>query len=109
MEEEWIAPVKAASTLPYYLNSAPGPDVIHNREKAAALAKKAADLGCIGLNMHFSFVSPEIIEAAREQNVLTSFWTPSTQAELSVILAGAPNNVTTNRPDIAYKLLGGEN
>lgn len=104
--ENWVDAVKAASDLPYYLNTAPSLAEMHDAEKAAALVKKAVDLGCIGLNMHFSFASPELMEAAKKQNMLVSIWTPSNEADLRFVLGIAPDNVTTNRPDLACRLLG---
>lgn len=104
--EGWVEAVKSASTLPYYFNVSPSLDVIHDRKKSAALVKRAVELGCVGLNMHFSFAAPELIEAAKAQKQLVSLWTPSTEADLNLVLVCAPDNVTTNRPDIAYRLLG---
>lgn len=106
--EDWIAAVKENTAIPYYLNVGLSPAEIHSREKTAAVAKKAAALGCIGINLHFSNGSPELIEAARAENMLVSLWTPSRQAELNAVFVLAPDNVTTKRPDLAYDLLGRE-
>ncbi len=103
--ESWIPAVKSASKLPYYLNIYPSLPDMYDRERAAAIAKKAADLGCIGLNMHFSHATHVLLEAARKQNMLISLWTPSKTAEIKLVLALSPDNLTTTRPDRAYSQL----
>lgn len=102
----WVPAVKSASALPYYLNAGPTLPEMYDREKAAAIVKKAVELGCIGLNMHFSHATHVIMEEARRQNMLVSLWTPSKSAEIKLVLAIAPDNLTTTRPDTAYRQLG---
>lgn len=100
--EEWVSAVKSASALPCYLNTAPSLTEMYDREKAAELVEKAAELGCIGLNMHFSHATYILLSAARSQNMLVSLWTPSKTAEIEMVLGFSPDNITTTRPDRVY-------
>lgn len=104
--EDWVDAVKSVSTLPYYLNTAPSIPEMYDREKAAALVQKAIDLGCVGLNMHFSHATYVLLDTARKQNMLISLWTPSKTPEIKMVLGFAPDNLTTTRPDRVYSQLG---
>ncbi len=86
--------------IPYYLNAGVSED-----DDFAALAKKTARLGAIGVNLYWEDANPKLASVFHKAGLLVSVWTVDTvNIALFMALTGA-DNITTNRPDLVSALI----
>lgn len=90
-----------------YLNNSFYPFSL-NAENAARIAEyvasfKAEELK--GLNVNYKFADAGVRKAVREAGLGLSVYTVDDEAALKEIVAERNDNVTTNKPDMAYKFL----
>ena len=60
-----------------------------------------------GLNVNYKFADAGVRKAVREAGLGLSVYTVDDEAALKEIVAERNDNVTTNKPDMAYKFLSG--
>lgn len=97
--EDWVKYAKEKSPLvKYYLNVGLNYPEEGVEEYCEEVCRKAVDLGCIGLNLHYSGLTPELSMAARKHGLLISIWTVNETADMLVNLGKDFDNMTTQRP-----------
>ena len=65
----------------------------------ASLVRTVSDCGAIGINFSKKYASKEIVDAFHDAGLLVSIWTADSDYDIYRILALAPDNITTRRPD----------
>ncbi len=61
--------------------------------------REAAENGLDGVNLHYSAIDEEIVEAAKENNIEVLSWTVDDPAEAKRLIDLGVTKLTTNRPD----------
>lgn len=102
---DWVDAVKATSTIPYYLNHAITEAQAKDSKEAQAVADKAKALGAIGINSRFTGGSRQFTDIVHGNGLLVSYWTPNTPEDIEKVIAFAPDNITSEHPDLAAELL----
>ena len=96
--------------IPYYLNTDVEKDRDADRraplsEIYAALAEKTKALGAVGINIHHSHLTAELLETCRAAGLPVSVWTVNEPADIARIVPLSPANITTRRPDLVLAAL----
>lgn len=65
----------------------------------ASLVRTVSDCGAIGINFSKKYATKEIVDAFHDAGLLVSIWTADSDYDIYRILALAPDNITTRRPD----------
>ena len=97
--ESWAQTVREHSVIPFYLNLHPTFGEKRSPAAAERLAQKLKDSGAIGLNAHFSDVSPTLVRAIRACGMPVSLWTANSKAAMLRCLYLGADNITTRHPD----------
>ena len=100
----WARKVRRQSAIPYFLN------FTHARTRAgiAGLIALLKATGAIGLNANYHGANAAEVAALHRHGLQASFWTVNEVPEMLRVLAAAPDNVTSRRPDLLNALLGRE-
>ena len=99
--EDYVEAVKEKCPgIPYYLNAG-----ISEDEDLAALARKTADLGAVGLNINWNDASPELIRIFHKNGLPVSVWTVNEGKNVIKMAVYGADNITTRRPDIAAGII----
>ena len=86
--------------IPYYLNTG-----ISEDEDFAALARKTAGLGAVGININWNDASPELIRVFHKNGMPVSVWTVNEGKSIVKMAVYGADNITTRRPDIACGII----
>ena len=84
--------------IPYYLNMALVPPTEQTDAYLADVAAKVKRLGAIGINCHFEYASPKLVETVRRNGLLVSLWTVNEKEDMLRIMKLKPDNITTRKP-----------
>ena len=68
----------------------------------------ASEFGCCGINLEWTRASGLFIEVARSRELSVMLWTVDKEEDMRIVLAYAPDSVTTNRPDMLAAMLSTE-
>ena len=98
----WARKVRQHSAIPYYLNFTHA----HTRAGIAGLVALVKRTGAIGLNANHHGANAAEAAALRRHGLLVSYWTLNEVPDMLRILATAPDNLTSRRPDLLNDLLG---
>lgn len=104
--EDWVETVKNNSEIPYFLNHKITAEEASDKAVAQSVADLAINLGAIGINSHFENASKLFSVIMHENDLLVSLWTVNKPADMTKVLAFAPDNVTTKRPQLLKKIAG---
>jgi glycerophosphoryl diester phosphodiesterase len=103
-----VAEVKEkAPNIRFYLNT----DFTNKlKNDTAAMDKEIAsalEIGAIGLNLGYKYLTKELVTRAHAANLLVSVYTPSTKWAFSGIMHLGADNITTKRPDKLFSVIKG--
>ncbi|MBQ6419680.1 MAG: glycerophosphodiester phosphodiesterase [Clostridia bacterium] len=102
--EDWIGQVRSESAVPTFLNAEPDKKTGKDPEKLQALADKIRTLGAVGLNSHYSAVTPLCGEILHKNGLLLSVWTANDKRAIRRCLAARPDNITSRHPDLVAQV-----
>ncbi|MCL2512424.1 MAG: glycerophosphodiester phosphodiesterase [Oscillospiraceae bacterium] len=96
---------KDAPGIPYYLNKELDEKKLEYYDYLQSLADKVKELGAIGLNINYKYVSKELVDTMRENGLLVSVWTADSKRAMVKALAAGADNITTRHPDVLSWLI----
>lgn len=106
IDECFVTAVKEKSPqVAYYLNCHPNQIDMLKESECEKLADHAIELGCIGLNINYHFVSPQLVEMCHKKNLLISVWTVNQKSDMEKYLAMGVDNITTRKPTVLKNLI----
>jgi len=99
---------RASPGLPVYLNTDFGrtPPEALSRSRLEDECRMAADAGCPGLNIHYRFCTPLLVESARAHGLRVSVWTVGPEAGFRRFLELGVDNITTRHVAELLDFLG---
>ena len=59
----------------------------------------------IGINLHYSYITPELVEAMHKENLLVSAWTANDTDVMIKLINMGVDNITTRHPDKLIELI----
>ena len=83
----------------YFLNVNIEKSKNRDADYIASLVRTVSDCGAIGINFSKKYATKEIVDAFHDAGLLVSIWTADSDYDIYRILALAPDNITTRRPD----------
>lgn len=96
---------KAKTTgVDYYLNVKVDAKRKQTEEYLQSLVKKVKDAGAIGINFQYRKATKKLVKAFHENGLLVSIWTVDSKMAMHRIIAFAPDNITTRKPDKLRKI-----
>jgi len=98
-------PSAQKTNVAYYLNYKPIPPIFQTKSYAEKIAKLVKSVGAVGLNARFSLVSSTLVKVLKQNGLLVSLWTANNESQMKKCIRLAPNNITTQHPDVLLKLL----
>ncbi len=108
-EKDVDAVIKSCPSVEYYLNIDVIPPNEQDGEYIASLVRTVKACGAVGINFNKDSATRELVEKFRENGLLVSIWTVNNEADMHRILAFAPDNITTRRPDKLRKIISAAN
>ena len=96
---------KDSPEVPYYLNVNVEKPRKQTPEYLQSLVKTVKDSGAIGINFNKDHATKKLVEAFHENDLEVSIWTVNQKRKMYKILALAPDNITTRRPDKLNEIL----
>ncbi len=96
---------KDSPEVPYYLNVNVEKPRKQTPEYLQSLVKTVKDSGAIGINFNKDHATKKLVETFHENDLEVSIWTVNKKRKMYKILALAPDNITTRRPDKLQKIL----
>ena len=97
---------KAKTTgVDYYLNVKVDAKRKQTEEYLQSLVKKVKDAGAIGINFQYRKATKKLVKAFHENGLLVSIWTVDSKMAMHRIIAFAPDNITTRKPDKLRKII----
>lgn len=105
VEENQTAQVAASSKIPYYLNGKISLSARDNFQALQSYAQMIIDCGAIGLNTHFTNITPEVVRVMHGEGLLVSAWTANSAAVQKMLIDAGVDNITTKAPCRLQKLL----
>lgn len=99
------AAAKNGGGVPYFLNVNVKPGYLQSKKYILSLVEKVKSSGATGINFNKKGASKKLVEIFHRNGLLVSVWTVDKKAKMRKILALAPDNITTRRPDIMQELL----
>lgn len=96
---------KDSPEVPYYLNVNVEKPRKQTPEYLQSLVKTVKDSGAIGINFNKDHATKKLVEAFHENDLEVSIWTVNKKRKMYKILALAPDNITTRRPDKLQEIL----
>lgn len=104
IDEKWVDAVKQnCPNVSFYLNFNLNALKKHSKKYISFVTDKVKNCGAVGINLEKAGASKELVEKMHENSLLVSVWTVDSKASIKKILAIAPDNITTNRPDNVKK------
>lgn len=94
-----------APGIPYYLNAELNRMRLEDEDYLRGLAREAQRSGAIGLNCNYKGASPKLIKVFREEGLKVSLWTADNKLVMRMLLAMAPDNITTRCPVLLSSLI----
>jgi glycerophosphoryl diester phosphodiesterase len=80
--------------------------VERERVPAREAVRWAREAGATDLGIDYRVLDPSVVESARAAGLVVGAWTVNDEADLRTVIASGVNVVTTDRPDLALRLLG---
>jgi glycerophosphoryl diester phosphodiesterase len=96
---------KDSPEVPYYLNISVEKPRKQTPEYLQSLVKTVKDSGAIGINFNKDHATKKLVETFHENDLEVSIWTVNKKRKMYKILALAPDNITTRRPDKLQEIL----
>lgn len=96
---------KDSPEVPYYLNVNVEKPRKQTPEYLQSLVKTVKDSGAIGINFNKDHATKKLVETFHENDLEVSIWTVNKKRKMYKILALAPDNITTRRPDKLQEIL----
>ncbi len=96
---------KDSPEVPYYLNVNVEKPRKQTPEYLQSLVKTVKDSGAIGINFNKDHATKKLVETFHENDLEVSIWTVNKKRKMYKILALAPDNITTRRPDKLNEIL----
>ena len=96
---------KDSPEVPYYLNVNVEKPRKQTPEYLQSLVKTVKDSGAIGINFNKDHATKKLVETFHENDLEVSIWTVNKKRKMYKILALAPDNITTRRPDKIQEIL----
>ena len=96
---------KDSPEVPYYLNVNVEKPRKQTPEYLQSLVKTVKDSGAIGINFNKDHATKKLVETFQENDLEVSIWTVNKKRKMYKILALAPDNITTRRPDKLNEIL----
>ena len=96
---------KDSPEVPYYLNVNVEKPRKQTPEYLQSLVITVKDSGAIGINFNKDHATKKLVEAFHENDLEVSIWTVNQKRKMYKILALAPDNITTRRPDKLQEIL----
>lgn len=90
--------------IPYYLNMALVPPAEQTDDYLADVVAKVKSLGAIGVNCHFGYATPKLVETVHQNDLLVSLWTVNEKEDMLRIMKLKPDNITTRKPVLLRSL-----
>ena len=72
-----------------------------------SLVEKVKESGAVGINFNKKNASKKLVDAFHKNGLLVSVWTANKESDMRRLLAFAPDNITTRRPDIMAEIMKG--
>lgn len=94
-----------APSIPYYLNAELNRMRLEDEDYLRGLAREAQRSGAIGLNCNYKGASPKLVKVFRQEGLKVSLWTADNKLVMRMLLAMAPDNITTRCPVLLASLL----
>lgn len=91
--------------VPYYLNINVEKKRKQTKEYLQNLVDQVKSCGAIGINFNKNNATKELVDAFHENDLEVSIWTVNKKRKMKKILALAPDNITTRRPDKLKEIL----
>lgn len=105
ISQEHVEAVKEQTPdVPYYLNVGVDKSRKTDKEYLLSLTEKVEALGAIGINMHYSGCSKELVSVFHEKGLLVSVWTVNNELDMLRMLHIGPDNITTRKPSLIKSL-----
>ncbi len=80
--------------------------VERERVPAREAVRWTREVGATDLGIDYRILDPSVVEAARAAGLGVGAWTVNDEADLRTVIASGVNIVTSDRPDLALRLLG---
>ncbi len=90
--------------VPYFVNYKPDLLEINNISHMEELACMAKDLGTIGINLHYSFATRELIEAFHGKKLKVSVWTVDNEEDIHRMIQIGVDSITSRKVDYLVKI-----
>ena len=91
--------------IPYYLNLKLSHFRINSDKYIDSVVKKIIGCGAVGANLNYRGVTEKIVGKLHENGLLVSLWTVDNEKDMYMVLAEAPDNITTKRPDVLMEII----
>lgn len=102
--EEFLDAVrKDTPAISYYLNMKV--ESKKDDEYINSLIEKVKESGAVGINFNKKNASAKLVDAFHKNGLLVSVWTANNETDIRRLLALAPDNITTRRPDIIANII----
>ena len=105
VNEKQTAVVAANSEIPYYLNGSVDISARNDDLRLNEYAKRIIDCGAVGLNTHFTNITPSVVRVMHENGLLVSAWTANDRVTQKRLLEAGVDNITTKAPKKLERLL----
>lgn len=89
--------------ISYYLNM--NVDARKDDAYINSLVEKVKESGAVGINFNKKNASKKLVDAFHKNGLLVSVWTANKESDMRRLLALAPDNITTRRPDMMAEII----
>lgn len=92
--------------IPFYINYTVNTNGSNDEAYISHIVEIIRNCGAIGINMNYKGASKELVESFHNEGLLVSLWTVNSNIKLCKALKMSPDNITTDRPERLFVLLG---